>query len=63
MTQKELLYVEDAIKHEENIISICEDMTNTLEDTDLVTFIDEEIKKHEKFQKELINFLEGKSNE
>ena len=32
MTQKELLYVEDAIGHEQNIISICQESINFLED-------------------------------
>ena len=33
MTQKELLYVEDAIGHEKNIISICNETLNCLEDS------------------------------
>ena len=32
MTQKELLYLEDAIGHEKNIISIVEDTKERLED-------------------------------
>ena len=63
MTQKELLYVEDAIGHEKNISSICEDMINNLEDKNLISFIKSELKKHEKTQKKLKEMLEKKSNE
>ena len=40
MTQKELLYFEDAVGHECSIISILEDTKNKLEDSSLVDFID-----------------------
>ena len=63
MTQKELLYLEDAIKHENNIIVICEETINLLEDEDLVSFFEKELKYHEKFRKELMNIMEVKSNE
>lgn len=63
MTQKELLYVEDAIGHESNIIKICTDTLNKLEDENLVSFLEEELKKHKNIKRELINMLEVKSNE
>ena len=63
MTQKELLYVEDAIGHEESIVNIFEDMVNTLEDEELVSFIKKEIKKHKNIYEKLISKLEDKSNE
>ena len=63
MTQKELLYLEDAIKHEENLISICNDNIECMEDEELISFMKKEIKKHEKFKEKLINFMEDKSNE
>ena len=63
MTQKELLYVEDAVKHECNIISILNDMENNLEDNDLVTFVKDEIKSHTKTKKELINLLKENVND
>ena len=63
MTQKELLYLEDAIKHERNIISICEESLNFLEDEDLIGFMEKEVKKHNKMEKELMNVMEDKSNE
>ena len=63
MTQKELLYVEDACKHEMNIINICQSIKSNLEDLTLINFIDKEIKKHESMHEKLINLLEEKTNE
>ena len=63
MTQKELLYVEDAINHEKNIIAYCKDLTESLEDEQLVTFIEKEIKKHESMEQKLTKLLEDMSNE
>ena len=62
MTQKELLYVEDAIGHEGNIIKICEDMINTMEDENLITFMEKQIKKHTNLKNKMINMLEDKIN-
>ncbi len=55
MTQKELLYLEDAIGHEKNIIKILNDSKEKVEDSMLITFLENEIKLHE-LRKE--NFLE-----
>lgn len=63
MTQKELLYVEDAVTHEGNIIKICEDMINTLEDEEIVSFMEKQIDNHTKLKAKLIKTLEGKANE
>ena len=63
MTQKELLYFEDAIGHEANIISICEDIVSKLENEDLVTFMQNEIQTHQSMQEKLMNLLEEKVNE
>ena len=63
MTQKELLYFEDAVNHECSIISILEDTKNKLEDSNLVDFIDNEITIHENMKEELMNVLEEKTNE
>jgi len=58
MTQKELLYIEDAIGHEKNIIAIISDAINTLEDDNLISFMTNELKTHQKMHKDLINLLE-----
>ena len=63
MTQKELLYIEDAIGHEGNIIKICEVSMDSLEDDDLVSFFQKEIKKHTSMKEKLTKLLEDKNNE
>ena len=63
MTQKELLYVEDAIGHEKSIISICNEAVNCLEDKNLIKFMKNEIKKHEQTANKLLSMLEAKANE
>lgn len=63
MTQKELLYIEDAIGHEENIISVCNETLNYLEDEALVSFLSKEVKKHMTMKEKLLKVLEDKSNE
>ncbi len=63
MTQKELLYFEDAIGHEENIIKIIAEAIKNLLDENLVTFMNEEVNKHTKMKEKLLNLMEGKANE
>lgn len=63
MTQKELLYIEDAIGHEQSIIDICNDALNNLSDEELCTFMKSEIKKHTSTKEKLISKLEDKCNE
>lgn len=63
MTQKELLYVEDAIGHESSIISILTDSINNLENDELKDFLEEKLNEHIAFKVELINMLEDKANE
>lgn len=63
MTQKELSYVEDAIGHEKNIISICEEMLKNLEDERLVTFTQNELEMHKSMKEKLTSMLEEKANE
>ena len=63
MTQKELLYVEDAIGHEQSIIKICNDAINNLKDDNLISFMKKEVRKHTNMQDILLNLLEDKINE
>ena len=63
MTQKELLYVEDAIGHETSVIAYLNDAINNLEDEELISYIGDVIKKHEETKKRLIKKLEDKTNE
>lgn len=62
MTQKELLYLEDAIGHEQIIIDVCNESMNMLEDEDLISFMEKEVKKHEKMKKDLLDMMEVKCN-
>ena len=57
MTQKELLYFEDAVGHEGNIIKIIETGLQNLEDENLRAF------KHNEAKQRLMNVLEAKANE
>lgn len=63
MTQKELQYYEDAIGHETNIIKICKEFINNLNNEELISFMKEEVSRHEKLKEELMNVLEGEINE
>ncbi len=63
MTQKELLYLEDAYNHEDITINICNDILDNLEDEDLVSFVEKEIKKHSGMLDELGSLLKEKANE
>lgn len=63
MTQKELLYVEDAIGHEENIIKIMREEINNLDDQEVVQFLEKEINIHSSLKEKLMNLLKEKSNE
>ncbi|MBR1377277.1 MAG: hypothetical protein IJ565_05680 [Bacilli bacterium] len=63
MTQKELLYVEDAVEHETNTIDICNYIIETVDDEELASFMKKEVKKHESIKQKLIEKLEECSNE
>ncbi len=63
MTQKELLYVEDAISHEDTIINNIKDYINCTEDNDLENFYRKELKTHENIKKDLFKLLEDESYE
>ena len=63
MTQKELLYYEDAISHERVIVSNLIDIMNCLNDDELKDYAKKEINKHQRMEKELLNLLEDNVNE
>lgn len=63
MTQKELLYVEDAVGHETNIINIIKATIPNLQDENLKTFMESEINVHTSTKERLMNMLGGKTNE
>lgn len=61
MTQKELLYVEDAISHEANIISYLEESVSKVSDYNVQEFFEKELNYHNQIKKDLLNFLKGLS--
>lgn len=63
MTEKELLYVEDAIGHEKNITNIVSSIIENLEDEKLIQYMKGELKNHEKATKDLIKLLEDECDE
>ena len=63
MTQKELLYIEDAVGHEESIIAIINNAIDSLCDESLISFMKKELKDHKNTKKKLISMLEAKANE
>lgn len=55
MTSKELLYIEDALAHEQFMKTCC---SNTkLQDTELASYIQELEEKHNQFFSKLLNLL------
>ena len=63
MTQKELLYIEDAYMHETNIISYLEELNEKIDDEDLLSFIKKEIKSHASYKEKLLDIVKEKTNE
>ncbi len=61
MTQKELSYVEDAVGHEKAIIKIINNSIENLDDSNLTSFMNSELKKHKKIEERLLNLLEEKN--
>ena len=62
MTQKELSYLEDAIRHEDSIISIINNTISNLNDESLISFFEREVDVHSDIKVHLIELLEVKSN-
>jgi len=59
MTQKELLYLEDAYNHEKNII----DIYNNIEMDVVEDFMTKELKRHELMKNKIKKLLEMKAND
>ena len=62
MTQKELLYLEDAIGHESSIIKILEESISKLDDKNLSNFLEDEITVHQNLKSKLLSKMEEKAN-
>ena len=62
MTQKELLYFEDAIGHIGNIIKIINESMKNLEDENLVSFMQNELNVQTNLKETLMSKLKEKAN-
>ena len=62
MTQKELLYFEDAIGHESNMIKVLNETVSNMQDEQLISYLNDEIEKHQTRKNKLMNVLEVKTN-
>ena len=63
MTEKELLYVEDAIEHEKNIAVWIQDTITKISDKKIQSTLEQQLKTHQKQEKDLKKCLEGYENE
>lgn len=63
MSQKELLYYEDALGHEKIIISLLDESIKNMTDSDLISFMKKEKKTHNSICKSLEEVLKEKANE
>lgn len=63
MTEKELLYLEDAIGHEQNLDIIFTNFSNAVEDSDLISFIAKLAKKHQTLNEKLLKVMEEIAHE
>ena len=63
MTQKELLYFEDAVGHEGNIIKIIEAGLQNLEDENLREFMNNELNKHNEAKQRLMTVWAATPND
>ena len=63
MTQKELLYVEDAIGHEQTVVAACSSIVEQLEDEELIDYMNNEINTHQEMLNDLVKALEDEKNE
>ena len=57
MSPKELLYVEDALSHTQQIKTVCCDFSNQLGDTELSNFVSELAKKQQDTFNKFYNLL------
>lgn len=63
MTQKELLYVEDAVDHEKSIINIIDESIKNLEDENLISFMEDERDAHTSTLDKLMESLKEEAHE
>ena len=57
MSPKELLYIDDALGHEQQIKACCNEAVNQLEDNDLKTFVSDLCQRHTQAFNRFYNLL------
>ena len=57
MTSKELLYVEDALGHEEFMKKSCQDASNQIQDANLSSYLKELEQNHTNLMNKFLNLL------
>ena len=63
MTQKELLYLEDAVGHEQIIIELLQKSIDTASDKKLIRFFEKELDNHYELCQKIIKHMEDVANE
>ena len=55
MSPKELLYIEDALGHEQFLKTQCQDTANNLQDGELKNYVSQLVMKHDQLFKQFYN--------
>ena len=61
MSEKELLYLEDALGHEKILIELGEYAKKSFKDDKLILFMENELRIHKEYCHKLMKFLEGEA--
>ena len=57
MSPKELLYIEDALGHEQFLKTQCQDPANNLQDGELKNYVSQLVMKHDELFKQFYNLV------
>ena len=57
MRPKELLYIEDALGHEQFLKTQCQDTANNLQDGELKNYVSQLVMKHDELFKQFYNLV------
>lgn len=57
MSPKELLYIEDALGHEQFLKTQCRDTANNLQDGELKNYVSQLVMKHDELFKQFYNLV------
>ena len=57
MSPKELLYIEDALGHEQFLKTQCQDTANNLQDGELKNYVSQPVMKHDELFKQFYNLV------